>query len=422
MRAKPPADLLIFDEAHRSLSPSYLSLAALYPDAVLLGLTATPYRADNRGLGELYDDLVVIASPRVLVAEGFLVEPRVFTIPAAELPDLSRVRLKGGDYDETQLAAAMDQTGLVGDIVEHWRRLALGVRTVAFAVNVDHSKHIAQRFRDAGIAAEHLDGETPTATRDAILARLQRGETLIVSNCGVLCEGWDQPPVKCAILARPTQSTGLYLQQAGRILRPWEGQPAVILDHAGCALEHGLPTEDREFSLEPPKRKRRAENDAPSVKTCERCYAVLPTATRVCPACGHEFLVEERALEETAGELVEVRLATQDEKRAAWDQLCAERGKRKAGWVYHRYMELFGTKPPSAWRVPTTEDEAPPRDDEATRRGYWDRVEREARERGHDPMSAKIRFKARYGGFPPAAWLDRAQAPRPKAPIIDLYD
>jgi len=420
MRAKPTADLVIFDEAHRSLSPSYVNLAAQYPDAVLLGLTATPYRSDNRGLGELYEDLVVIASPRVLVDAGFLVDPRVFTVPAAELPDLSRVKLKGGDYDEAQLAAAMDQANLVGDIVDHWKRLAAGVRTVAFAVNVDHSKHIAQRCREAGVPAEHLDGETPTTERDAILGRLERGETLIVSNCGVLCEGWDQPPVKCCILARPTKSTGLYLQQAGRILRPWQGQAAIILDHAGCALEHGLPTEDREFSLDPPKRRRRSEkDDAPSCKTCENCYAVLPTATRICPSCGHEFLVEERALEEAAGELVEVRAATIEEKRAAWDRLCAERGERKPGWVFHRYLEIFGVKPPSGWRVPAREDESPSNDDEATRRAYWVKCAEQASDRGHDPMAAKLRYRARYGTFPPAEWSTLAPSdPRPRAPII----
>ena len=179
-RAKPLADLVIVDEAHRALAKSYREVAAAYPDAVHLGLSATPYRADGQGLGDAYDDLVVVSTPAQLIAEGFLVEPRVFTVRPSELPDLSGVRTRRGDYDERALAAAVDRQPLVGNIVEHWQRLADGRRTVAFAVSVEHSRHIAERFREAGIAAEHLDGTTTPLERDAILRRLERGETRVV--------------------------------------------------------------------------------------------------------------------------------------------------------------------------------------------------------------------------------------------------
>lgn len=357
-RAKPPTDLVIVDEAHRALARSYRDLQAEYPQAVHLGLTATPYRADGKGLGEVYDELVPIATPRALIDDGFLVEPRVFTVPAKDLPDLSGVKVKGGDYDETALAIAVDQAGLVGNIVEHWHKLAYGVRTVVFAVSVAHSKNIAERFRAAGVAAEHLDGETPTAERDAILARLERGETTVVVNCGVLCEGWDQPAVKCCILARPTKSTALYLQQAGRILRPFEGQSAVILDHAGCAIEHGLPQDDREYALHSARRSRTTKSVTP-IRTCESCYAVLPAATRVCPECLFVFDTGEgkEQPEEQEGQLIEVRPATVDEKRLEWERLCAlaqDRGY-KAGWVFHRYREKFGVNPPTSWKMPELE-------------------------------------------------------------------
>jgi superfamily II DNA or RNA helicase len=306
-RARPPADVVFVDECHRALAASYRAIAADYPNALHLGLTATPYRADGRGLGDAYDELVVVASPKQLIAEGFLVEPRVFTVPASQRPDLSRVRVSRGDYSASQLAEAVDRQGLVGNIVEHWQTHARGVRTVAFAASVEHSQHIAARFREAGVPAEHLDGETPTSERDAILGRLDRGETLVVSNCGVLCEGWDQPAVKCAILARPTKSTGLYLQQAGRILRPWNDVPAIILDHAGCALEHGLPQDDRDFSLEGRKRRAAAtDRAAPVVRECGQCFALLPLATRVCPECGHSLVATRELPVEAPGELVAV--------------------------------------------------------------------------------------------------------------------
>jgi DNA repair protein RadD len=358
-RPKPAAHIVIVDEAHRELAKSYADVRALYPDALHLGFTATPFRADNRGLGEFYEELVVVASVRELIDQGYLVEPRVFTVPEGELPDLRGVRTRGGDYDQGALGIAVDQQRLVGNIVEHWQKHAAGVRTVAFAVSVVHSKHIVERFVQAGVSSEHLDGATPTHERDAILARLDRGETLVVSNCSVLAEGWDQPSVKCAILARPTKSTGLYLQQAGRILRPWNDTRAVILDHAGCAREHGLPQDDREYSLESkPRQKRTLCIDLS--RTCENCLAVLPIQTRTCPECGHVLAPEREAPNEIAGDLVEAKvgenLSTRGRRespfqRAAYEQLRAlARAKKKDdAWVAAAYASRYGAAPLPKW-------------------------------------------------------------------------
>ncbi|MGH7294510.1 MAG: DEAD/DEAH box helicase, partial [Polyangiaceae bacterium] len=363
----PAADIVVRDEAHRALAQTDMAIASLYPDAVHLGFTATPFRADRRSLGEFYDDLLVVSTTRDLIAQGYLVEPRVFTVPADRLPDLSGVRVRGGDYAQDQLDDAVDQGRLVGNIVEHWAKHARDVRTVAFAVSVKHSQHIVERFRAAGVTAEHLDAATAPAERDAMVGRLLSGETLVLSNVGILCEGTDLPPVKCAVLARPTKSTGLYLQQAGRILRPWRGARAIILDHAGCAREHGLPQEDRAFSLEPTP-KRDAVAAEISVRTCPNCYAVLPGSTRVCPECGATLVESREELPETSGELVEVGAVEQLElqietgghrrigwsetrKRVAFEQLraLARARKRDAAWVRERFEERFGGPPPSDW-------------------------------------------------------------------------
>ncbi|HEY1697945.1 MAG TPA: DEAD/DEAH box helicase family protein [Polyangiaceae bacterium] len=367
-RTKPDADLVIRDEAHRALARTDLAVAALYPDAVHLGFTATPFRADRRSLGEFYDDLLVVSTIRNLIAQGYLVEPRVFTVPSDRLPDLSGVRVRGGDYAQDQLDEAVDQGQLVGNIIEHWAEHARGVRTVAFAVSVKHSEHIVERFRAEGVAAEHVDATTPATERDGAVARLLSGVTLLLSNVGVFCEGTDLPPVKCAVLARPTKSTGLYLQQAGRILRPWEGARAIILDHAGCAREHGLPQDDREFSLEPrPKRDASAASEI-SIRACPGCYAVLPGHTRVCPECGTTLVESREQLPETSGRLVEVdateQLALQIEmgahrrigwsdtrKRVAFEQLraLARARQRGADWVRERFEERFGGPPHPEW-------------------------------------------------------------------------
>jgi superfamily II DNA or RNA helicase len=347
-RAPPLADVVFVDEAHRSLAATYRGIAELYPNAVHLGLTATPYRRDGGGLGDAYDELVVVATVRQLIADGFLVEPRVFTVPRDTGPDVSGVRTKGGDYEEGALARAVDRPGLVGNIVHHWQELAEGLRTVVFAVSIAHSKHIVQSFREAGVAAAHLDGATPTDERDRILAALERGELRVVSSCGILSEGWDQPAVKCAVLARPTRSTGLYLQQVGRILRPWNGVRAIILDHAGSVHAHGLPQDDRVFSLDP----RQHIAQAAPVRACPVCSAMVPLSTRVCPECDAVLIEGNFMPEEAEGQLVEI---SQDKhERAEWDRFCAlalERGYQP-GWVYHRWKEKFGKEPPRSFRVP----------------------------------------------------------------------
>jgi len=298
--------LIIVDECHRSLAKSYRDVLDGCPAAFVVGLTATPYRGDGRGLGDVFRRLVVVTTPRALMAEGFLSEPRVFSHP--HRADLSNVKTVAGEYDQKELGDAVDKKELIGSIVEHWQRHLAGQRTVAFATNVAHSEHIAEQFRAAGIPAEHLDGETHPDVRAAILRRVDSGETLVVSNCGVLCEGWDQPSVKGCILARPTKSRALYVQCAGRVLRPWKGETPVILDHAGSVLEHDLPHADWEITLEGRKKKTKANV---SVKECPQCFAACSSNAKTCFFCGHPFVAADsskgREVEERDGQLVEVR-------------------------------------------------------------------------------------------------------------------
>lgn len=373
-RTKPLADLVIIDEAHRALSKSYVDLAAGYPGAVVIGLTATPYRADGKPMAELFDELVVIATPRLLIDEGFLVEPTIWR-PGKSRPalDMSKVKMRGNDYEAASLAAACDRVELVGDIVEHWQMRASGVRTVAFATSVEHSKSIAARFVAADVPAEHLDGETKDDVRAAILRRLERGETLVVSNCMVLTEGWDMPSVKCAILACPTKSTGKYLQQAGRILRPWrdpvtgEWSLAIILDHAGCSLEHGFPSDDREFTLRGDSRK--AANAGMRARSCPDCGYVVPLGTPQCNNCGYIFQPADAGgvaeVVETTEKLV-LANASQDERDAElWGAVVAEWHKQNAkrafplrpGWCFHRFRDkAHGRRPPKGCELPKLDD------------------------------------------------------------------
>ena len=197
-RALPPADLVIIDEAHLSLAKTYTDLIAAYSDAVILGLTATPLRADGKPLGAIYQEIIPVSSVQQLMRMGFLVRPRHF---APSRPDLTKIGHKGSDYDQDELAAVMDRPDLVGDIVAHWRTIAAGRTTAVFAVNIEHSKHIVERFVAVGIKAEHVDGTTSTHQRDQILRRFASGDTTVVSSVGIMTEGYDNPRISAIVLA-----------------------------------------------------------------------------------------------------------------------------------------------------------------------------------------------------------------------------
>src|SRR5262245_21258568 len=181
----PPADLLVVDECHHATARTWRKLIEAYPDAILIGLTATPCRGDGCGLGGIFTAMIECPQIRDLIEQGgWLVKSRVYYAPVT--PNLRGVHVRHGDYVENELAARMDNPKLVGDMVTHWHKFGERRKTVAFAVNVAHCQHLCNVFVRAGVRAEHLDGSTPDDERDAILARLASGETELVCNCMVL--------------------------------------------------------------------------------------------------------------------------------------------------------------------------------------------------------------------------------------------
>ena len=367
----PPADLVIFDEAHRARGRTREHLIGLYPNAVLLGMTATPCRGDGRGLGNLFD--VMVETPQIaeLIVGGFLVKSRVY---APIDPDLKGVKVQQGDYVISQLAGRMNTAGLVGDLVEHWHKHGEQRRTIVFAVDVAHSVAIRNQFLGAGVRAEHLDGETPIPEREDILARLARGEIKVVSNCMVLTEGWDCPPVGCCILARPTKQMGLFRQMVGRVLRPADGKhDCVILDHSGAVFRHGLPEDHVEWTLNvdgraaTPAHEKRKAGQAPALRTCPSCQAVMIKPP--CYHCGWEPKPRARDVEFEDGTLGLVvggksraKIPTVQEKIAFHAELrwLADNRGYKPGWAAHQYKSKFGVFPPWDWNDrPTREPTAP---------------------------------------------------------------
>jgi DNA repair protein RadD len=315
----PPPDMIVFDETHHIGAAQWSQIFDAYPNAFVLGLTATPWRLDGKGLGNWYGHMVQGPTPADLIAAGSLSQYRLF---APSQPDIQDVETSMGDYKRDQLSHIMDKPSITGDAVQHYRRLCAGKRAVAFGVSIEHSKHIAADFCAAGIPAEHVDGQMDHASRDAAVARFVAGQTLVLSNAELFGEGFDVPAIEAAILLRPTQSLSLYLQQVGRALRPSPGKShAIILDHAGNCLRHGMPDDDREWSLEDRQKRKKGETASNPVRQCPECYRVYRPAPK-CPGCGAQYEAQTREIEQTDGVLQEVdpavlRAARKQEERRA---------------------------------------------------------------------------------------------------------
>lgn len=363
----PPADVVIVDEAHHAIAGSWRRLIEAYPDAAIIGLSATPCRGDGRGLGDMFQELVPCPGVPELIAGGFLVPTLVYAPPDAT-PNLEGVQVKRGDYVEKQLAERVDTPKLVGDIVSTWHRLNSERRkTAVFATSIAHAVHLRDEFARSGVVAEHLDGSTPTVERDGILSRLAAGSVDVVVNCGVLTEGWDSPSVSCIVLARPTRSLGLYRQIVGRGLRPALGKTdCLVLDHAGATLAHGFVDEPIEWSLAADRKAERASaggsnaHAARILKTCPECSAVRWSG-KPCPACGWRPKPKPVPVDFQDGELGQVdrnRAVRRDDpteaERRRWHSMLAWLANAKGyapGWVAHKYREKFGSWPQS--RNPT---------------------------------------------------------------------
>ncbi|HYR45042.1 MAG TPA: DEAD/DEAH box helicase [Terriglobia bacterium] len=302
----PLPDLIICDEAHHLVSPSWSALLKAIlerkPEIKIVGLTATPARLDGRGLGDWFQVIVEGPSTATLIGQGYLAKYRMW---GAALPDLTGVRTVAGDYDKKQLAASLSRTAVVGDALNEYRKHCDGKRALVFMWSIQSSIELAERFNMAGIVARHLDGETDHVVRDRTIAAFRAGEVKVISNVDLFAEGLDVPAVEAGFLMRPTQSLAMYLQQCGRILRPNENKDAALLfDHAGHAAVHGYPDDAHAWTLDGIEKKSLKRN-AP-IRQCPQCYATVPLSAKTCRWCNTVFVPKPREVEEVEGELEEL--------------------------------------------------------------------------------------------------------------------
>ncbi len=283
--------LVICDEAHHVLrSNKWGKSIGMFPNARMLGVTATPVRADGNGLGRSSDGVMdwMIEGPtmRELINENWLTTYRIFA-PTSDI-DLGSVPISAsGDYSPPKLSAAVHKSHIVGDVICHYKRICNGRTGVTFAVDVMAAGELAAAYRSAGVPAAVVSANTPDTLRQSIIRRFRNRELLQLTCCDLFGEGFDLPAIEIVTMARPTQSYGLFCQQFGRALRPMKGkQNAIIIDHVGNVHRHGLPDAPRVWSLDRAAKRTNASRSAIPIRTCPGCVSAYEAYLIACPYCG----------------------------------------------------------------------------------------------------------------------------------------
>ena len=286
-RPKPAVGLVILDECHRSRSKGTMALLAFYPDARIVGASATPWRFDGKGLRKNFEESIVAATTADLIAQGHLADYEGLYFKPI---DTKGVHKQGGDYKLDELGAvAVSEKGkvVIREIVAEYVRRQNGKRGVCFAVNIEHSKLIAKAFVEAGVKAEHADGTMPTEQRRAVIQRLRSGETTVLVNCNLVTEGFDLPALEVCMIARPTASVVFHLQSIGRALRPSPGKAkAVFHDHTDNFRRLGCPDDDRDYSLDGDGQVKGRRRRPIECWACEQTFIPHVDHDGACPHCG----------------------------------------------------------------------------------------------------------------------------------------
>lgn len=306
--------LWVEDEAHHVLTGNKWGKSVeMFPNAQGLGVTATPCRADGQGLGRehggVFDEMIEGPSMRELIEMGYLTDYRIFTPPS----DFHRPTIVGasGDYTRDGMRKATKESKIVGDVVEHYLRIAKGKLGVTFVPDLDTAREVAAQFNASGVPAEVVSSESTDDERINALRRFERRELLQLVNVDLFGEGFDLPAIEVVSFARPTESLSLYIQQFGRVLRllieqhiavNWEGlapdarkqaianstKPfGIIIDHVGNVERHRLPDARREWTLERRQSRRSTPSEGiPPMWTCRECSASWEKIYSACLDCG----------------------------------------------------------------------------------------------------------------------------------------
>lgn len=302
----PKFDVILVDEAHHIKAKQYQTILNYFKDATQLFFTGTPIRLDGAGFRDLAEDLVKGKSVKWLQENGNISE---FSYYSINLLDLDKLKTRSGEYTNQSIDSAFESSAATyGDYIDHYKRLAEGKQAIVYVHNVEYAKRVADRFNENGYSAAIVSGKTPKKERAEAMERFRNGELMIMVNVNLFTEGIDLPGVDVCIMLRPTKSLSLYLQFAMRALNPREGKRAILIDHVGNYNIHGLPNDDREWTLEGVKSSK--NNSEKSTVTCEDCFATFWRDQLIdgnCPYCG-AVVVKKKEIRDVEHESVDIEL------------------------------------------------------------------------------------------------------------------
>lgn len=292
----PAPQLILVDEAHHALAKSYQRILQAFPRAYVLYFTATPIRTGHDQLDQIADDLIVGQSIKWLTQHNFLAPFKYYGLGDI---DRSKLRKAHGDYSSDSMNESISHQ-IYGHIVDQYQRLAKGKQAVVYCHSIASAKEVTDKFHEAGITAEEIDGETDKKIRDKLVEQFRNQRLTILVNVNLFTEGVDLPNVDCVIMARPTSSLALYLQFSMRCLNPRKGKTAIIIDHVDNFLSFGLPNNDRDWNeaiKTKDKRKQSKQDNGPAICQCKFCFGVFyrkEMQDSCCPLCGHRLDPEKK--------------------------------------------------------------------------------------------------------------------------------
>ena len=353
-------DLIVMDEIH-SFFKAHEKILNHNKNAFVIGLSATPF---SKGLGKYFDTHIEPVPMKRLIEEGYLCD---FEIYGPDTINLSGVRTRAGEYREDDLSKATDKPELVADVVQTWLKLANEMKTIVFAVNVAHAKHLEKIFLRNGVKAKEINGYMPKDGIDGanqIIQDFRENKFKVLISVEMIVKGFDVPDVECVVFATATKSHIKWIQASGRGLRTFPGKKMCrILDHGSNAERLGFPDEYEFLELDDGKhaRQKNKQQERPEKlpKKCPSCDFLKPAGVRKCPACQFEphFVQDVDVVE---GELKKIqRKARKDyslkDKQsflAQLNQYASEKGFREGkngcfGWSLHKYKEKFGSEVPT---------------------------------------------------------------------------
>lgn len=287
-KIKEEPNLIIVDECQHSSSSTYRKIINQYPNAYILGLSATPTRLTGKPLGDIYETIISEVTAKQLIEMKYLAD---YSYYAPELNiDFNNIKIKAGDYDTEDVNRAMSKAKIYGDIIKTYKKLANNKKTILYCASIEYSKKMEKLFSENGYKIKHFDGTTPEKERQQIVEDFRNNKIQMLTNVDLIGEGFDVPDCECVLLLRPTQSLNLFIQSSTRCLRKNGDKKAIIIDYVNNIQKHGLPTMDRQWSLDKKVKEYDNENDDGTlrIRVCKECFSTFEGGD-VCPYCGAKY-------------------------------------------------------------------------------------------------------------------------------------